>query len=112
MAKFELIKRKSGEFQFNLKASNGEVILTSEGYAAKDSCKKGIESVRKNSQKDENFERLTSSNGKYYFNLKAVNGKVVGTSEMYETEANRNNGIGSVKRNAPKADLMDVTKMK
>ncbi|MDD4286604.1 MAG: YegP family protein [Eubacteriales bacterium] len=44
---------KKGEFRFRLKATNGEPILASEGYKAKASCKKGIESVRKNAAEAE-----------------------------------------------------------
>ncbi|WP_370526845.1 YegP family protein [Bacteroides sp. 51] len=109
MAKFEITQRKNGEFQFNLKASNGEIILTSEGYTAKESCKNGIESVKKNSTNDDRFERKLSSNGKFFFNLKAINGQVIGTSEMYESESNRENGIASVKKNAPAAEVVDKT---
>ncbi|NDV64778.1 YegP family protein [Bacteroides sp. 224] len=109
MAKFEITKRKNGEFQFNLKASNGEIILTSEGYKAKVSCKNGIESVKVNSQNAEHFDKKVSSNGKFYFNLIASNGQVVGTSEMYESESGRNNGIASVMRNAPDAILFDLS---
>ncbi|MCR4861996.1 MAG: YegP family protein [Ruminococcus sp.] len=46
--KFEIYKDKAGEFRFRLKAKNGEIIAASEGYVKKDSCKNGIESVRKN----------------------------------------------------------------
>lgn len=109
MAKFEITKRKNGEFQFNLKASNGQVILTSEGYRAKDSCKKGIESVRKNSQMDKRFMTKMSKDDKYHFNLKASNGQVIATSETYNTEASMKNGMASVKRNAPDAELVDMT---
>ncbi|MDH6313693.1 uncharacterized protein YegP (UPF0339 family) [Parabacteroides sp. PFB2-10] len=109
MGKFEVTKRKNGEFQFNLKAGNGQVILTSEGYVAKDSCLKGIESVRKNSQIDTRYEIKTSKDNRSYFNLKASNGQVVGTSEMYNSEAAMKNGIESVKKNAPEATLVDLT---
>lgn len=109
MGKFEITKRKNGEFQFNLKASNGQIILTSEGYKAKDSCQKGIASVQKNSQDDTKFHKLNSKDGKFYFNLKATNGQIIGTSEMYETEANRNNGIASVKKHASSAEIFDLT---
>lgn len=109
MGKFEILKRKNGEFQFNLKAGNGQVILTSEGYTTKDSCKKGIESVKKNSQMDERFEKLQAKDGKPYFTLKATNGQVIGTSEMYENTSNRDKGIESVKKNAPDADTTDMT---
>ncbi|MGB3063624.1 YegP family protein [Sphingobacterium thalpophilum] len=84
MGKFVVTARKNGEYQFNLKAGNGQTILGSEGYSSKASCLNGIESVRKNAQDDGRFEKKTSSNGKWYFNLKASNGQIVGTSEMYE----------------------------
>lgn len=109
MGTFVISKRKNGEFQFNLKAGNGQTILTSEGYTTKANCNNGIESVKKNSVEDARYERKTSSNGKFYFNLKATNGQVIGTSEMYESENGRENGIESVKKNAPDADIKDET---
>jgi uncharacterized protein YegP (UPF0339 family) len=109
MGKFVITKRTNGEFQFNLAAGNGQTILTSEGYVAKSSCENGIESVRKNSQDDSKFERKTASNGKPYFNLKATNGQIIGSSQMYENESSRDNGIASVKSNAPDATLDDQT---
>lgn len=109
MGKFVISVRKDGEFQFNLKAGNGQVILSSEGYAAKASCLNGIESVRTNSADDARFDRKESSNGKFYFNLKASNGQVIGASQMYESEASRDNGIESVKTNAPDATVEDET---
>ena len=101
MGKFVITKRTNGEFQFNLKAGNGQTILASEGYATKAACENGIESVRKNSQEDARYDRKESSNGKPYFNLKATNGQIIGNSEMYESVAARENGIESVKKNAP-----------
>ncbi|MCD2423612.1 YegP family protein [Niabella pedocola] len=109
MGKFVITKRTNGEFQFNLKAGNGQVILTSEGYTTKAACDNGIDSVKKNAPEDDNFERKTSSNGKPFFNLKAGNGQVIGKSELYESEAARENGIESVKKNAPDADIADET---
>lgn len=109
MAKFVITTRKNGEFQFNLKAGNGQVILASEGYTTKASCVNGIESVRKNAQDDSRFDRKTAANGKAYFNLKAANGQIIGSSEMYETEAARDNGIASVKTNAAVASVDDET---
>tara|TARA_R100000935_G_scaffold26077_1_gene45996 strand:+ start:201 stop:527 length:327 start_codon:yes stop_codon:yes gene_type:complete len=106
MGKFEVKKDKAGEFRFNLKASNGQVILNSEGYKAKPSCMSGIESVRKNSQEDSNFDRK-DSNGSYRFNLKSTNSQVIGTSESYTSSAAMENGISSVKSNAPDAKIED-----
>lgn len=109
MGKFVITLRKDGEYQFNLKAGNGQVILSSQGYAGKPNCLNGIESVRKNSQDDSKFERKESSSGKPYFNLKATNGQVIGNSEMYESVAACENGIESVKKNAPDATVEDQT---
>lgn len=109
MGKFVITKRVNGELQFNLKAGNGQTILASEGYTTKAACDNGIESVRKNSQEDARFERKESSNGKYYFNLKASNGQIIGNSEMYESVASMENGIESVKKNAPDGVVDDQT---
>lgn len=107
MGKFEITTRKNGDFQFNLKAGNGQIILSSQGYSAKSGCENGIESVRKNSQEDQRFERLESKSGQPYFNLKSSNGQIIGNSEMYESVASRDNGIESVKKNAPDAKVDD-----
>ncbi|PTT74082.1 YegP family protein, partial [Chryseobacterium sp. HMWF001] len=88
-----------------LKAANGQVILSSEGYSSKAGCQNGIESVRKNSQDDSKFERLTAKDGRFYFNLKATNGQVIGSSQMYESDNGMEKGIESVKNNAPNASV-------
>lgn len=108
MAKFEVYTDARGEYRFRLKANNGQNILASEGYSAKAGCMNGIESVRKNSQDDSKFDRKKSSNGKHYFNLKASNGQVIGTSEMYESTSGMENGITSVRNNAPNASVVEV----
>jgi uncharacterized protein len=105
MGKFEVKTRKNGEFQFNLKAGNGQVILSSEGYTTKANCLNGVESVKKNAQDDNKFDRKTATNGKYYFNLKATNGQIIGSSEMYESASGMENGIESVKKTAPAATV-------
>ncbi len=107
MGTFVINKRKDGDFQFNLKAGNGQIILTSEGYSTRAACDNGIESVKKNAQDDTRFERKESSNGKPFFNLKASNGQVIGKSELYESAASMDNGIESVKKNAPDADVKE-----
>ncbi len=107
MGKFVVSKRKNEEFQFNLKATNGQVILTSEGYTTKSACMNGIESVKKNSQDESKFEVLKAKNGKYYFNLKATNGQIIGSSQMYESLAGCQNGIQSVMNNAPDAEIVE-----
>jgi uncharacterized protein YegP (UPF0339 family) len=104
---FEIFKDKAGEFRFRLKAANGQTILASEGYKDKSGCNSGIASVKKNAPEDNRYERKQSSSGKHMFNLKAGNNQVIGTSELYESESARNNGIESVKKNAPEAKVMD-----
>jgi len=81
MGKFIITKRTNGEYQFNLEAANGRVILTSEGYATKAGCNKGIESVKTNAPTDARYDRKIAKNGAYYFNLKAANGEIIGTSQ-------------------------------
>jgi len=109
MGKFIITKRRNGDYQFNLQAANGRTILTSEGYAAKAGCKNGIESVRINAALDSRYDKKISTNSKYYFNLKAGNGEIIGTSEMYETSSSRDNGIATVKENALGASIIDET---
>lgn len=107
MGKFIITRRADNEFQFKLTAGNGQTILTSEGYKVKFNCQKGIESVQENAMEDKRFDKKVSSNGKPYFNLKASNGEIIGTSQMYESAASRDAGILSVKNNAPHALIED-----
>ncbi|MCF6130124.1 YegP family protein [Flavobacterium sp. AS60] len=109
MGTFEITKRTNGDFQFTLKASNGECILTSEGYTTKAGCQNGIDSVRTNAPNDSRYDRKVAVNGDYYFNLRAANGEVIGTSELYESTAGRDTGIDSVKTNAPLATVADLS---
>lgn len=108
-AKFELKTIANGEFVFNLIAPNGEKILTSESYKQKASALNGIESVKKNAGDAARYENRTAGNGQFYFVLKAANHEIIGRSEMYKTEAGRDNGIASVKTNAPQAAVADAT---
>jgi len=94
---------------FNLKAGNGEIILTSQGYKSKQGCKGGITSVKENAPDEDNYDKKTATDGRFYFNLKASNGEIIGTSQMYTTTSGRNNGIESVQNNAPSADVIDLT---
>lgn len=103
--KFEIFTDKAGEYRFRLKASNGQIILASEGYKQKTGAKNGIESVRKNAPDDARYDRKETKAGQHMFNLKAANSQVIGTSESYTTAAARENGIASVKKNAPDAKV-------
>src|SRR5262245_43871746 len=106
---FELNKSKDGQFRFVLKAGNSEIILTSELYTAKSSAQNGIASVQKNCTSDDRYEKKESSNGKFYFNLKAGNQQVIGTSQMYTSAGGRDAGIASVKTNGTSTSVKDNT---
>ena len=108
-SKFSLFGGSNGEFYFRLKAGNGETILNSEGYKPKASCQSGIASVKTNAPLDSRYERRTSSNSKEYFVLKAANGEIIGTSQMYSSGTARDQGIEAVKREAPGASVEDLT---
>lgn len=106
---YEISQASDGQFRFVLKAGNGEIILTSELYKAKASAHNGIESVQKNSPEDSRYDRLEAKNGKPYFNLKAVNHQIIGTSQFYGSEQSRDKGIESVKNNGGSETIKDLT---
>ncbi len=105
--KFEVYKDKAGEFRFRLKAANGQNILGSEGYSKKASCMNGIESVKKNSQNPDRFEKKKTASGKFSFRLCATNGQCIGTSQSYKSESGCNNGMKSVATCSPGAATDD-----
>ena len=119
MGKF-VIRNVASGIKFDLKATNGQVIATSEVYTTEAACRNGIESVKKNApvanmedQTVENFEKATHPKfemyedkaGEFRFRLKARNGEIIATSEGYKTMASCENGIESVKKNAPEAEI-------
>lgn len=107
--KFEIFQSdKNEKFYFRLKAGNGQVILSSQGYAGKPSCKNGIESVKKNAGEADNYEQKEAANGKYHFNLLAKNKQIIGSSQMYASKSGMDNGIEAVmkvKADTPTDDL-------
>jgi uncharacterized protein YegP (UPF0339 family) len=106
---YELKRAANDQFMFNLKAVNGEIILTSETYKSKDAALNGIEAVKKNSPEDGQYERKTSTSSQPYFVLKAKNHEVIGRSETYSSDGAMEKGIESVKKNGPAATLNDIS---
>lgn len=107
---YELSKSDmNGQFQFVLKAGNAETILTSEQYTTRTAAENGIASVQKNSPDEARYERKAAGNGKPYFVLKAANHQIIGQSQLYASEASRDNGIESVKKNGPTTTVKDLT---
>ena len=122
MGKFAVKSVKTG-IKFDLKAGNGEIIASSEAYSSTAACRKGIESVRRNAveanledQTAEGFSKVThpkfelyrDNAGEFRFRLKAKNGEIIAASEGYKSKASCLNGIESVRKNAPDADIFYV----
>ncbi|MBQ7714674.1 MAG: YegP family protein [Clostridia bacterium] len=119
MGKFVVRETKTG-IKFDLKAGNGEVIATSEVYSAEKSCLNGIESVRTNCVADiedqtvegyaelkhPKYEVYLDKAGEFRFRLKARNGEIIATSEGYKAKASCLNGIESIRKNAPDAEIV------
>lgn len=99
IGKFAVSANRGGGNYFNLKATNGQIILTSLMYNSPEDCNTAIESVRTHCSDDDRFERKISADNKNFFNLTSPDGRVLGKSEMYESAAGMENGIASVKKN-------------
>jgi hypothetical protein len=106
---FDMSKSSDDQFMIDLKAGNAETILTSELYKAKNSAETGIASVQSNCSIDGSYERLDARNGKHYFNLKAANHQIIGTSQMYESAQSCEKGIESEKTNGASKIVKDKT---
>jgi len=107
--KFQLTKTSDNKFHFNLVASNGQVILSSQKYESIGGAKNGIESVMTNAGDEANYERKTAADGRPYFTLLAANKQVIGQSQMYSSADAMENGIQSVKNHAAGASVDDQT---
>ncbi|WP_299251919.1 YegP family protein [uncultured Aquimarina sp.] len=105
---FELKNKEGSSYHFTLKAKNGQVILSSEVYNSKAAAVNGIASIQKNAVENGRYERKTAKDGKFFFNLKASNGQVIGSSQMYSSESGMENGINSVKENASEAETTEI----
>lgn len=105
---FELSKAADGQFRFALKGPNGKTLLASELYRSKDSAQAGIVSVQKNCGADERYEKKVATNGKFFFNLKASNGQVIGTSQMFGTQEERDAGVLAAKASGPTATVREA----
>ena len=121
MGKFVIKPAKSGGYVFNLKAGNGEIIAVSEVYNSLDACKNGVQSVKTNApeaaledqtdpdfttEKNPKFEMYTDKAGEFRFRLKAKNGQIIATGEGYKAKAGCKNGIESIRKNAPEAEVV------
>ena len=105
---YQISLTTNAKFMFNLKAENNQVILISQTYEQKTSALAGIEAVQANGPDAQNFEMKTSVASEPYFVLKAQNGLIIGTSQMYSSTAAAEAGIASVQVNAPSKEIATV----
>ncbi len=109
MAKFEVYQSgQKNEYRFRLKADNGQIILSSEGYTSKASCFNGIESVKKNAADGKRITQSKTPTNMYRFAVTAANNQIIGTSQNYKSQSGCKNGIESVKKNASKAEVKEI----
>ena len=121
MGKSVIKPANSGGYVLNLKAGNGEIIANSEVYNSLDACKNGVQSVKTNApaaaledqtvegfttEKNPKFEMYTDKAGEFRFRLKAKNGQIIATGEGYKAKSGCKNGIESIRKNAPDADVI------
>ncbi|WP_439327552.1 YegP family protein [Lonepinella sp. BR2357] len=107
---YELKLASDGQFMFNLKAANSQVILTSELYKTRAAAENGIASVQKNGEDESLFEYRVAKNDKPYFVLKAKNHQEIGRSQYYSSQESAKNGVKSVMNNAATTTVKDLTK--
>ena len=107
--KYLLHPAGDAQFHWDLKAANAQTILSSQMYKAKAGAESGIESCRKNSGDELRYTRMTSEKNQPYFVLKSGNGEVIGTSQMYSSEAARDAGVVSCQENGPSGVTQDDT---
>lgn len=107
--KFEIYKDKAGEFRFRLKASNGQIVLSSEGYKSKSGAQNGIKSVQNNAGDDARFDKTETKAGNFRFTLTAKNKQAIGQSQSYKSASARDNGIKAIARAAEGAQVVDTT---
>jgi len=106
---FELGKSVQGHYHFVLKSGNAQVILVSQEYKSRGAAHEGIEAVRACAHADAHYSRKTSANGKPFFDLKAANHEVIGTSQLYADDASRDEGIAAVKAHGATHTVKDHT---
>ena len=117
-----VIRKTAAGVKFDLKATNGQVIATSEVYTTEAACRNGIDSIKRNApvanvedqtvenfevMKHPKFEMYQDKAGEYRFRLKATNGQIIAVSEGYVAKASCVNGIESVQKNAPDAEIIE-----
>lgn len=106
MGQFEVLSGGNHQYYYNLKADNGQVILTSHRHATIEGCLRAIDSVKKHSAYDSQFDRKNAMDSKFYFNLKSFSNEIIGVSKMYNSGETRDRDIEAVKKNAQNSEII------
>ena len=107
-ARFVVKRASSGAAVFTYEDSTHRVILQSQRYATAGAARGGIDSIRVNAVDDQRYERLIARSGHPYFNLKAANGEIIGTSVMFSSPQERHEAIEAMQRDAPGAPIVTL----
>lgn len=110
--RIEICRDKNKDYYFRIKAANDDKLLQSEGYKTKQGCENGIETLKDHASDETSYERIKTDKNQFYFVIKAKNGKVLGTSEVYTTKANMEKALKSVKNNVNLIETIDTTTLK
>jgi uncharacterized protein YegP (UPF0339 family) len=108
MATFQVKINENDEYHFNLVSDLEDLILRSESYSSKSACLNGIESVQSNADDEDRYERMVAEDGQFYFNLKAKNGEIIGTSTLYDTDSLRDQAIENLKALATAGEIKNI----
>lgn len=108
MATFQVKINENDEYHFNLVSDQEDLILRSESYSSQSACLHGIESVQSNADDEDRYERMVAEDGQFYFNLKAKNGEIIGTSPLYDTDSRRDQAIENLKVLATAGEIKNI----
>lgn len=106
--KYQIFQGKDGQYYFRLRAGNGQIVLSSEGYASKSGAEAGIQSVKMNGIWDTRFTRQQSKDGQHFFTLRAVNNEVIGRGERYKSKSSMENGVKAIMGIAATSPIEDA----
>jgi uncharacterized protein YegP (UPF0339 family) len=104
--RFDVFQGADERYYFNLRAGNGEIVLSSQGYTTEAAAWAGVFSVADNGIDAEQYELRESVDGGWYFNLEAKNGRVIATSEVYASHYNAERARDAVVELLPEVELL------
>ena len=101
------IEKFNGEYSWDLKASNGQILCQADGYTTKAGCLNSIESFKKNVT-DGVFKCVKDKTGRYCYKLYTQNGRVCVVGESYTTKSSAESAANSVVAFYQLADIVEI----